>query len=186
MTESPATTPIPVQLSQLSELDFIAFIFPHLSMPRRGPKCKLGYHRVFNLILWVLYAGMRWKCLPVPLARVSSARCSGRTRCARPTADRAGLDPPATPLPPAPSRAARAGRARSSAPRNRCRHTALVHLPEGGRSGVSSEPLCDDPPETDRFRAPGRQHPIKDRHADGSLCLEPITKRGQGRCLSLS
>src|SRR5664279_5467545 len=23
-------------------------------MPRRGPKCKLGYHRVFNLILWVL------------------------------------------------------------------------------------------------------------------------------------
>jgi hypothetical protein len=32
-----------------------------------------------------------------------------------------------------------------------------VHLPEGGRSGASSEPLCDDPPETDRFRAPGRQ-----------------------------
>ena len=61
MTESPATTPIPVQLS---ELDFIAFIFPHLSMPRRGPKCKLGYHRVFNLILWVLYTGMQWKCLP--------------------------------------------------------------------------------------------------------------------------
>ena len=64
MTESPATTPIPVQLS---ELDFIAFIFPHLSMPMRGPKCKLGYHRVFNLILWVLYTGMQWKCLPVPL-----------------------------------------------------------------------------------------------------------------------
>jgi transposase len=65
MTENPATTPIPVQLS---ELDFIAFIFPHLSMPRRGPKCKLGYHRVFNLILWVFYTGMQWKCLPVPLA----------------------------------------------------------------------------------------------------------------------
>ena len=48
---------------------------------------------------------------------------------------------------------------------------ALVHLPEGGRSGASSEPLCDDPPETGRFRAPGRQHPIKDRQADGSLCL---------------
>src|SRR5208283_4409454 len=63
MTESPATTPIPVQLS---EPDFIAFIFPHLSMPRRGPRCKLGYHRVFNLILWVLYTGMQWKCLPVP------------------------------------------------------------------------------------------------------------------------
>ena len=62
MTESPAPTPIPVQLS---EPEFIAFIFPHLSMPRRGPKCKLGYHRVFNLILRVLYTGMQWKCLPV-------------------------------------------------------------------------------------------------------------------------
>ena len=59
----PATTPIPVQLS---EPEFTAFILPHLSMPKRGPKCKLGYHRVFNLILWVLYTGMQWKCLPVP------------------------------------------------------------------------------------------------------------------------
>jgi transposase len=33
-------------------------------MPRRGRKCKLGYHRVFNLILRVLYTGMQWKCLP--------------------------------------------------------------------------------------------------------------------------
>jgi len=59
----PVTTPIPVQLS---EPEFTAFILPHLSMPKRGPKCKLGYHRVFNLILWVLYTGMQWKCLPVP------------------------------------------------------------------------------------------------------------------------
>jgi len=44
----PATTPIPIQLS---EPEFTAFILPHLSMPKRGPKCKLGYHRVFNLIL---------------------------------------------------------------------------------------------------------------------------------------
>jgi transposase len=58
-----ATTPIPVQLS---ELEFTAFILPYLSMPKRGPKCKLGYHRVFNLILWVLYTGMQWKCLPIP------------------------------------------------------------------------------------------------------------------------
>jgi len=65
MTESPATTPIPVQLRGP---EFIAFTFPHLSMPRRGPKCKLGYHRVFNLILWVLHTGMQWKCLPVPRA----------------------------------------------------------------------------------------------------------------------
>src|SRR5262245_37672008 len=41
-------------------------LLPHLSMPKRGPKCKLGYHRVFNLILWLLYTGMQWKCLPVP------------------------------------------------------------------------------------------------------------------------
>jgi transposase len=59
----PATTPIPVQLS---EREFTAFILPHLSMPKRGPKCKLGYHRLFNLILWVLYTGMQWKCLPIP------------------------------------------------------------------------------------------------------------------------
>src|SRR6266478_7784925 len=59
----PATTPIPVQLSAT---EFQQFILPHLSMPKRGPKCKLGYHRVFNLILWVLYTGMQWKSLPVP------------------------------------------------------------------------------------------------------------------------
>ena len=58
-----ATTPIPVQLS---ETEFTAFIFPHLSMPKRGPKYKLDYHCVFNLILWVLYTGMQWKCLPIP------------------------------------------------------------------------------------------------------------------------
>jgi transposase len=62
-TAKPATTPIPVQLSAP---EFDAFILPHLSMPKRGPKCKLGYHRVFNLILWVLYTGMQWKCLPIP------------------------------------------------------------------------------------------------------------------------
>src|SRR5215831_20203587 len=62
-TALPATTPIPVQLS---ETEFDAFILPHLSMPKRGPKCKLGYYRVFNLILRVLYTGMQWKCLPIP------------------------------------------------------------------------------------------------------------------------
>ena len=61
--QQPATTPIPVQLS---EPEFEAFIFPHLSMSKRGPKCKLGYHRLFNLILWVLYTGMPWKGLPIP------------------------------------------------------------------------------------------------------------------------
>jgi transposase len=62
-TAQPATTPIPIQLS---EHEFTAFILPHLSRPKRGPKCNLGYQRVFNLILWVLYTGMQWKCLPIP------------------------------------------------------------------------------------------------------------------------
>src|SRR5215468_2574327 len=61
--QQPVTTSIPIQLS---EPEFTAFILPHLSMPKRGPKCKLGYYRVFNFILWVLYTGMQWKCLPIP------------------------------------------------------------------------------------------------------------------------
>ena len=69
-TKKPVTTPIPVQLSAT---EFHQFILSHLSMPLRGPKCKLGYHRVFNLILWVLYTGMQWKCLPVPTDRDGKA-----------------------------------------------------------------------------------------------------------------
>lgn len=61
--EKPVTTPIPVHLSAT---EFQQFILPHRSMPQRGPRCTLGYHRVFNLILWVLYTGMQWKCWPVP------------------------------------------------------------------------------------------------------------------------
>jgi transposase len=68
--EKPVITPIPVQLSA-SEFD--QFILPHLTMPKRGPRCKLGYYRVFNLILWVLYTGMQWKCLPVPTDRDGKA-----------------------------------------------------------------------------------------------------------------
>jgi transposase len=58
-----ATTTIPVQLSKT---EFTAFLFPHLSMQKRGPRGKLGYYRVFNLISWVLYTGMQWRCLPIP------------------------------------------------------------------------------------------------------------------------
>ena len=65
----PATTPIPVQLS---EPEFKAFILPHLSMPKRGPKCKLGYYRVFNLILWSSTRGCSGSvcpCRQTPKAR---------------------------------------------------------------------------------------------------------------------
>jgi transposase len=61
--KNPATTPIPVQLS---ETEFTACIFPHLSRPTRGPQCTLGYHHLFHLILWVLYTGMPWQGVPMP------------------------------------------------------------------------------------------------------------------------
>src|SRR5438045_2889632 len=63
IAEKPEFTLIPVQLS---ETEFNQFILPHLSMPKRVPKSKIRYHRVFNFILWVLYTGMQWKCLPIP------------------------------------------------------------------------------------------------------------------------
>ena len=60
--EKPAYNVIPVQLSAP---EFEQFILPHLSLPQRGPECKIGYHKVFNYILKVLYTGMRWKELPI-------------------------------------------------------------------------------------------------------------------------
>src|SRR2546425_8756779 len=67
MRSPPAPMPVTTLIRvQLSEPEFEAFLLPHLSMPKRGPKCKVGYHRVFNFILWVLYTGMQWKCLPIP------------------------------------------------------------------------------------------------------------------------
>jgi hypothetical protein len=37
---------IPVQLSAE---EFEKFILPHLSLPKRGPQCKIGYHKPFQL-----------------------------------------------------------------------------------------------------------------------------------------
>jgi hypothetical protein len=53
---------IPVQLSAE---EFEKFILPHLSLLKRGPQCKIGYHKPFNYILKVLYTGMQWKELPI-------------------------------------------------------------------------------------------------------------------------
>ena len=58
----PDSSPIPVQLSTA---EFEQFILPHLSLPKRGPQCKIGYHKPFNYILKVLYTGMQWKELPI-------------------------------------------------------------------------------------------------------------------------
>lgn len=61
-SEKPRYNVIPVQLS---EAEFTEFILPHLSLPQRGPECKIGYHRAFNLILKVLYGGIQWKEMPI-------------------------------------------------------------------------------------------------------------------------
>ena len=58
----PDSTAIPVQLSAP---EFAEFILPQLSLPRRGPRCKIGYHKPFNYLLKVLYTGMQWKELPI-------------------------------------------------------------------------------------------------------------------------
>src|SRR5712691_2517662 len=63
MPEKPATPPIPVPLSAS---EFTQFLFPHLTLPKRGTRCKRGDHRVFTLLCWRLYTGMQWKGLPVP------------------------------------------------------------------------------------------------------------------------
>lgn len=60
--EKPKYKVIPVQLGEKA---FEKFILPHLSLPQRGPDCKIGYHKAFNYILKVLYTGMQWKELPI-------------------------------------------------------------------------------------------------------------------------
>jgi hypothetical protein len=61
-TAKPDSTALPVQFSAP---EFAALILPHLSLPKRGPQCKIGYHKPFNYILKVLYTGMQWKELPI-------------------------------------------------------------------------------------------------------------------------
>jgi transposase len=34
-------------------------------MPKRGPKCKIGYWKVYNYIARVDYTGEQWKMLPI-------------------------------------------------------------------------------------------------------------------------
>src|SRR2546428_2628565 len=79
----PESTPIPVQLS---EPEFTECIFPHFSRPKRGPRCKISSHCLFNLMLWVLYTGMPWKCLPVTACNpngsdLQSAEIGDHIRC---------------------------------------------------------------------------------------------------------
>lgn len=52
--------------TELKEEEFNKYVLPKLTMPKRGPKCKIGYWLVFNLILRILYTGQQWKTLEVP------------------------------------------------------------------------------------------------------------------------
>ena len=66
----PATTPIPVQLS---DSEFSPLYLPALDAQARA-EVQLGYHRVFNLILWLLYTGMQWAypCRQTPMGTAHS------------------------------------------------------------------------------------------------------------------
>jgi transposase len=66
MEESSHKTKYRTIPTELSEGEFKQYILPHLSLPKRGPKCKIGYRAVFNFIIWVLYTGSQWKMIPIP------------------------------------------------------------------------------------------------------------------------
>jgi len=51
--------------TKLNEEEFNKYILPHLSMGKRGPKCKIGYWKVYNYIARVDYTGEQWKMLPI-------------------------------------------------------------------------------------------------------------------------
>ena len=53
--------------TKLSEEEFNQHVLPHLSMPKRGPKCKIGYWKVYNYIARVDYTGEQWKMLPIDI-----------------------------------------------------------------------------------------------------------------------
>jgi len=63
-TAAAGTKHLTIPVSMTAE-QFERFVLPCLSMPRRGPKCKIGYHKLFNYVLKVLYTGMQWKELPI-------------------------------------------------------------------------------------------------------------------------
>ena len=53
--------------TKLNEEEFSKHILPHLSMPKRGPKCKIGYWKVYNYIARIDYTGQQWKMLPIDI-----------------------------------------------------------------------------------------------------------------------
>ena len=48
---------------QVLRKDFNRYINPHLRKPKKGPKPKLSYYKIFNYILYVLHTGIQWRQL---------------------------------------------------------------------------------------------------------------------------
>ena len=48
---------------QVSRKDFNKYISPHLRKPKKGPKPKLSFYKIFNYILYVLHTGIQWRQL---------------------------------------------------------------------------------------------------------------------------
>ena len=59
-SQTNTTTSIP---TKMGEEDFKEFFLPHLSMPKRAPKCKIGYHKIFNYIVKLLYTD--WNAMEI-------------------------------------------------------------------------------------------------------------------------
>jgi transposase len=48
---------------QVSKKDFNKYINPYLSKPKKGPKPKISFYKIFNYILYVLHTGIQWRQL---------------------------------------------------------------------------------------------------------------------------
>lgn len=51
--------------TELSLADFNEFIFPHITIGRRGPKPKISYFKMFNYFLYLMHTGCQWYQLPI-------------------------------------------------------------------------------------------------------------------------
>ena len=46
---------------QVSRKDFNKYIDPYLKKPKKGPKPKITFYKIFNYILYVLHTGIQWR-----------------------------------------------------------------------------------------------------------------------------
>ena len=51
------------EFDHISRKDFNKYINSHLSKPKKGPKPKLSFYKIFNYILYVLHTGIQWNQL---------------------------------------------------------------------------------------------------------------------------